>query len=90
MDSDFFISKGWVKSNRPMKKYHFVDINDGSSPENLQVLFDKNSKLKSTSVGFGAAITASGKLAQTPKGQLELQAEDVTLVGKCEFGKIIC
>lgn len=65
-----------------MKKIHFVDVNDGSTHENLQILFDKNNKLKASNIGCGSSISASGKLSKTPKGQLELLAEDVTLIGE--------
>jgi asparaginyl-tRNA synthetase len=72
--------RGWIKTNRDMKKLVFADINDGSTGENLQLVCDKSEKAK---LGFGSSVEASGVLSQTPKGQLELQVKDLKLIGEC-------
>lgn len=72
--------KGWVKTLRAMKSNVFADINDGSTGENLQLVCDKAEKVN---MGFGASVEASGVLAETPKGQLELKVEKLKLVGGC-------
>ena len=33
---------GWIRSNRPSKRFGFIEINDGSFFENLQIVYDDN------------------------------------------------
>lgn len=72
--------RGWIKTVRAMKSNVFVDINDGSTGDNLQLVCDVSEKAK---LGFGASIEASGVLAATPKGQLEVKVKDLTVLGEC-------
>lgn len=72
--------QGWVKTNRNMKELLFCDINDGTTGENLQLVLNKSEKAK---VAFGNSIEAVGKLAETPKGQLEVKVENVKVIGEC-------
>lgn len=65
-----------------MKKFTFVDVNDGSTQNNLQIVLNKSVQDKVESLNYGTSISVSGKLSQTPKGQLELQADDIELVGE--------
>lgn len=65
-----------------MKKNVFIDVSDGSTDRNLQIVLNKNIKGMESSIGSGASVTVSGKLAQTPKGQLELHADNIHVVGK--------
>lgn len=64
-----------------MKKYIFVDVNDGTKYDNLQVILKRDNKSNQSDFGYGSSVVLSGKLAITPKGQLELQSEDVKLIG---------
>lgn len=64
-----------------MKKYSFIDVSDGSTHTNLQIVLDKKLTENAANIGYGASVVASGKLSQTPKGQLELQAENIELIG---------
>ncbi|XP_059607842.1 probable asparagine--tRNA ligase, mitochondrial [Phlebotomus argentipes] len=74
--------KGWVNNARKMKKTSFVDIVDGSSASPLQVVLGK--ELSGTAdVLFGTSVEASGTIGSTPKGQLELRAEDYRVLGQC-------
>lgn len=72
--------KGWIKNARSMKETVFVDINDGTTGENLQIVCNKSDKHK---LGYGASIEATGTTALTPKGQLELKVKDMQLHGAC-------
>lgn len=72
--------KGWIKTTRSMKELVFCDINDGTTGENLQLVCNKAEKSK---LCFGSSIEVSGKLAETPKGQLEVQVRDVKVIGDC-------
>lgn len=74
---------GWVRSNRNSKSVGFLDINDGSSVNNLQAVYNiKFENWKAcTSLTTGSAITVSGQLLLTPdKSQpFELQITNIII-----------
>ncbi|XP_022903493.1 asparaginyl-tRNA synthetase [Onthophagus taurus] len=74
--------KGWVKSLRKQKDYAFFDVNDGTHIKRLQVVAKKDQTLKNLT--SGASVIVSGNLAETPSGQLELNASAVSVVGECD------
>lgn len=80
--------QGWVRTKRELKEFTFLEVNDGSSLANLQVILeptlpDYENVLRSISTG--AAIAVSGNLVPSPgKGQnIELKAAEITLYGDC-------
>ncbi|XP_023941771.1 probable asparagine--tRNA ligase, mitochondrial [Bicyclus anynana] len=73
--------KGWVKSLRIQKDHIFADVNDGSCAQKLQILIPKH--LKTDALTYGSSVHIAGKLSKSPRGQLELLAENVTVLGKC-------
>lgn len=80
--------QGWVRTKRELKEFTFLEVNDGSSLANLQVILeptlpDYENVLKVISTG--AAIAVSGNLVPSPgKGQnIELKAAEITLYGDC-------
>src|SRR5262245_22281770 len=80
--------KGWVRTRRDAKGVSFVEINDGSSLENLQVVVAE-SVLNTGSLGgvsTGAAVEVEGALVESPgKGQRwEVQATQVRLLGAAD------
>jgi asparaginyl-tRNA synthetase len=81
--------QGWVRTLRELKEFAFMEVSDGSSLANLQVIlnpelpeYDKLVKQLNT----GASVTVEGVLAPSPgKGQsIELQAKSVTIYGSCD------
>jgi len=77
--------QGWVRTRRGSKKVNFIELNDGSTVKNLQVVadgalenFEDVGKLST-----GCSIAVLGRLVQSPgKGQaLELQASEVLIYG---------
>lgn len=73
--------KGWVKNLRNQKQNIFADINDGSCSQKLQVIIPKH--LKPESLTYGSSVHILGKLSTGPKGQLELVANSVNVLGEC-------
>jgi len=78
---------GWVKSCRHSKNVSFIDLNDGSCLNNLQIIVEPNLanyQAEIQTIGTGCAIKVSGRLQDSPaKGQqLELHAESVAIIGK--------
>jgi asparaginyl-tRNA synthetase len=78
---------GWVRTKRESKGgFSFIELNDGSSLSNLQVIAGErlpNYRDEVLKVQTGCALRVSGALvASTGKGQqVELQAEDLEVLG---------
>jgi len=77
---------GWAKTIRDSKKLGFIELNDGSSFKNLQVVFE-DSKITNYSEiakqNVGAAIIVKGEIILTPQARqpLELHAKEITVEG---------
>src|SRR5690242_8265564 len=79
------VARGWVKTRRDSKNVHFVQLNDGSSPVDLQVVLDAGivpEEIVAT-ITTGACISAEGELVASPgKGQaVELKASSLKVHG---------
>src|SRR5215831_12118454 len=81
-------ARGWVKTRRDSKNVHFIQLNDGSSPVDLQVVLDSGivSPEVVASITTGACIAAEGELVASPgKGQaVELKARGLTVYGTAD------
>lgn len=76
---------GWVRTVRDQKTFTFIEVNDGSTLGNLQIVVDGTVPDLST----GASIIAHGHLVESPgKNQaLELRASEVRVIGVCDPAK---
>ncbi len=76
---------GWVKTRRDSKGVHFIQINDGSCFQDLQIVIDAGivSDNVMSQVTTGACIRVSGAMVESPgKGQaLELKGRSVEVFG---------
>ncbi len=77
--------KGWVRTRRGNKNVQFVALNDGSTINNLQIVFDlsKFSDEQLRPVTTGSSIHVQGLLvASQGKGQsVEVQADELQIYG---------
>jgi asparaginyl-tRNA synthetase len=77
--------QGWVRTRRDSKAFSFIELNDGSSLKNLQVI--ANDSLANYAdvqrLTTGSSIQVRGKLVQSQgKGQSwEVVADELTIVG---------
>jgi asparaginyl-tRNA synthetase len=81
--------QGWVRTKRELKEFAFVEVNDGSSMANLQVVIDTSLPNFDTllkQISTGAAVEITGILVESPaKGQrIELKASEVTVYGQAD------
>jgi asparaginyl-tRNA synthetase len=81
--------QGWVRTKRESKKFAFMEVNDGSSLANLQVILEPkldNYEEILNQINTGASVEVTGTLAESPgKGQsIELQADAVTVYGEAD------
>jgi asparaginyl-tRNA synthetase len=81
-------ARGWVKTRRDGKNVHFIQLNDGSSPVDLQVVVEAGvaSPEAIATISTGACISAEGELVQSQgKGQaIELKARTVHVHGAAD------
>ncbi|XP_034240353.1 probable asparagine--tRNA ligase, mitochondrial [Thrips palmi] len=75
--------QGWVKSKRKMKLVTFIDVSDGSSSEKLQIAVTNEVPPQ---IDVGASVKVDGIVQSFgKKGQIELLAESVELIGPCNL-----
>lgn len=80
--------KGWIRTVRNQKTFTFVEVNDGSTLANLQVIVDSNVPDFANIVGrltTGASIAATGTIKESPipEQPLELHASTIEIIGDC-------
>jgi asparaginyl-tRNA synthetase len=83
------IVQGWVRTKRELKGFAFLEVNDGSSLGNLQVVINQdlpNYEGILKQINTGASIEVSGVLvASQGKGQrIELKADIVKVYGDAD------
>ncbi len=83
--------KGWVRTKRGSKNVNFINLNDGSTIHNLQIIADteKFDETLIREINTGAALAAEGKLSESQGAgqQMELIAEKIELLGKVDSEK---
>ena len=77
---------GWIRNNRDQKSFGFIDINDGSCFETLQIVYERDFLENYKEVSkfrVGSSIQVSGKLVLTPKSKqpFEIKATNISLIG---------
>lgn len=80
---------GWVRTLRDQKSFAFIEVNDGSTLANLQVVADANlpNYLEIVQqLATGASLSVTGHLVESPgKNQsLELRADQVIVYGTAD------
>ena len=79
---------GWVKTRRDSKAVHFVQVNDGSSFRDLQVVIESSvvNDADLSRLTTGASVRVQGDLVESPaKGQsVELHARGVEILGDAD------
>ncbi len=76
--------KGWIRTRRDSKDFSFIELNDGSSLKNIQIIANAASEnyeeIRKLTTGSAAAVT--GKIVESPgKGQRwEIEAEKVEII----------
>ena len=80
--------QGWVKTRRSSKSVTFVQVNDGSTLRDLQVVVGEDSPHYSlaNSLTTGCSVTIVGSVVESQgKGQrYEVQAQEVRLMGEAD------
>ena len=86
-DSEILIS-GWVRTKRQSKNVSFVSLNDGSTINSLQVVFDMNNFDEPflDEITTGSSLSITGKLIKSEgkNQQFEIIASKVNILGKSD------
>lgn len=80
------ILKGWIRNHRDQKEFGFINLNDGSFFENIQVVYERATTKDFdavTRLSVGASIEVIGTLVLTPDRSqpFEIKALEVKLIG---------
>ena len=77
----------WVRTNRAQAQFGFLNINDGSTLANLQVVYDTTldnfSEVSKYRVGVSVKVKGDVILTPEAKQPLEIRAKEVVMLGDC-------
>ena len=77
--------EGWVRTNRSQKEFGFISLNDGTTFDTLQIVYDKDLDNFDTISKFrvGSAIRVIGTVILTPQAKqpFEIKATNIALEG---------
>jgi asparaginyl-tRNA synthetase len=81
--------KGWVRTVRNQKTFSFIEVNDGSTLSNLQVVATPeipNYQNLVDHLSTGVSVSVTGTLVDSPAKEqhLEMHAREVKIIGKCD------
>lgn len=86
-----FLIKGWVRTKRASKNVAFINVNDGSTIHNIQVVIDVNeidsAVLQKITTGASVAVTGLLIESQGKGQQYELDGKQVKLLGVADPDK---
>jgi len=81
--------KGWIRTVRNQKTFSFIEINDGSTLSNFQIIAtpdlpDYERNMAKLSTGVSVAIT--GKIETNPNKpeDIEMHAKSLSIIGLCD------
>ena len=79
---------GWVRTNRAQSQFGFLNVNDGSTILNLQIVYSKDNIENFEEVSkfrVGMSVMVEGDIILTPdaKQPLEMHATKVVMLGDC-------
>lgn len=87
LDQQVITLMGWVKTNRAQAQFGFLNINDGTYFDNVQIVYDEklNNFNEISKYRVGMSVQVIGKVILTPemKQPLEVHAEEITMLGDC-------
>jgi asparaginyl-tRNA synthetase len=79
---------GWVRTIRDQKNFAFIEVNDGSTLANIQVVLDSDQKdfEKTPQITTGTSVSIQGEIVKSlGKNQtVELKATNLHIFGSCD------
>ncbi|MCF0245710.1 MAG: asparagine--tRNA ligase [Ileibacterium sp.] len=88
MDGQPIELQGWVRTNRKSKNVAFIELNDGSTFSNVQVVYgnDMEGFEEASKITTGSAIQVNGTVKVTPDGKqpFEIAADSIEVLGMAD------
>lgn len=85
LDNQEVMVQGWIRTNRNQKEFGFINLNDGSTLANLQIVYDRSLADFDQIAKFrvGCSLTVTGLLVLTPQARqpFEVKATKIVLEG---------
>ncbi len=79
--------EGWIKNHRKQKEFGFIDFNDGTCFETLQVVYDNSLTdfEEIQKLHIGSAVEINGKIISSEGGKqnYEMRLASIKLLGDC-------
>ena len=79
--------EGWIKNHRKQKEFGFIDFNDGTCFETLQVVYDDSLTdfEEIQKLHIGSAVEINGKIISSEGGKqnYEMRLASIKLLGDC-------
>lgn len=79
--------EGWIKNHRKQKEFGFIDFNDGTCYETLQVVYDDSLTdfEEIQKLHIGSAVEINGKIISSEGGKqnYEMRLASIKLLGDC-------
>ncbi|QGU00663.1 Asparaginyl-tRNA synthetase [Candidatus Syntrophocurvum alkaliphilum] len=77
---------GWIRNNRDQKSFGFINLNDGTHFNTIQIVYERDLLSNYDEVArfrVGAAVTVRGIVVETPEAKqpFEIKAKEVNLEG---------
>ena len=75
---------GWVRTARNSKSVSFIELNDGTCLNNIQLVIDKNElEVNKNAFNVGAALKAVGSFVRSERNGFEIQIQAIEVLGNC-------
>lgn len=75
---------GWVRTARDSKNISFIELNDGTCLNNVQLIVDKNRiSVDKDAMVVGAALKAVGSFVRSQSNSYEIVIDTIEILGKC-------
>jgi len=81
--ADKVLAKGWVRTRRDSKDFSFIELNDGSSLKNIQIIANNNlsnyEEVKKITTGSSLAVTGALVPSQGGNQKYEIVADEIEI-----------
>jgi asparaginyl-tRNA synthetase len=84
--SDNVIVLGWIRTRRDSANLTFLEVNDGSCLDNLQIVIENPDRFSDIQrARLGSSVRLEGPLVSVPKRKhkIEMHPETLTIIGDC-------
>lgn len=75
---------GWVRTLRESKTVSFIELNDGTTIKNLQIIVENEKALDTKDLLTGTSLKVEGLFVKSERNGYELNFKGMEVLGKCE------